>query len=495
MADALLSEDRLLLDGKLVPAEGGRTYANIDPSTGEELGVAADAGPADVEVAIAAARRAFDETSWSTDVAARARGLRQLADAMTRELDGLRATAIAEVGAPALLTHGPQVATPIGFLGYNADLAERYEWSTDLGDAESFGAHSHRWIEREPIGVIGAITPWNFPTQINLAKVAPALAAGCTVVLKAAPDTPWAAAVLGRMIAEETDIPPGVVNVITSSDKAIGALLSRDPRIDMISFTGSTATGRAIMRDCSDTVKKVFLELGGKSAHIVLDDADLAAAVGSCAFQICVHAGQGCAITTRLLLPRSRYEEGVEVAKAVLATMPYGDPRDESVLMGPLISAAQRDRVEAHVATGLREGARLVLGGKRPEHLPRGFFYEPTLLADVDPRATVAREEIFGPVLVAIAYDDDDDAVRIANDSIYGLSGAVSSADHQRALAVARRIRTGTIVVNGGNYYGADVPFGGYKQSGIGREMGVLGFEEYLQAKSLAEPATPPVAP
>jgi aldehyde dehydrogenase (NAD+) len=248
------------------------------------------------------------------------------------------------------------------------------------------------------------------------------------------------------------------------------------------------------MRDCAETVKKVFLELGGKSAHVVLDDADLGAAVGACAFQICVHAGQGCAITTRLLLPRSRYEEGVEVARAVLATMPYGDPRDESVLMGPLISEAQRNRVEGYVARGLAEGARLVLGGKRPEHLPRGFFYEPTLLADVDPRSTVAQEEIFGPVLVAIAYDDDDDAVRIANDSIYGLSGAVSSADHQRALAVARRIRTGTIVVNGGNYYGADVPFGGYKQSGVGREMGVLGFEEHLQAKSLAEPATPPAS-
>jgi aldehyde dehydrogenase (NAD+) len=491
----MLTEDRLLLDGKLVPAEGGRTYANVDPSTGEELGVAADAGPADMDAAIDAARRAFDTTSWSTDLPLRARGLRQLSEAMTRNLDGLRAMAIAEVGAPALLTHGPQVATPIGFLAYYADLAERYQWSTDLGDADSFGSYSHRWIEREPIGVVGAITPWNFPTQINLAKLAPALAAGCTAVLKAAPDTPWSAAVLGRLIAEETDIPPGVVNVITSSDKAIGALLSRDPRVDMLSFTGSTATGRAIMRDCSDTVKRVFLELGGKSAHIVLDDADLAAAVGSCAFQICVHAGQGCAITTRLLLPRSRYEEGIEVARAVLATMPYGDPADESVLMGPLISAAQRDRVEAHVATGLREGARLVLGGKRPEHLPRGYFYEPTLLADVDPRATVAQEEIFGPVLVAIAYDDDDDAVRIANDSIYGLSGAVSSADHQRALAVARRIRTGTIVVNGGSYYGADVPFGGYKQSGIGREMGVLGFEEYLQAKSLAEPATPPAAP
>jgi aldehyde dehydrogenase (NAD+) len=485
----ILHEDRLLIDGELVAATGGAVYENINPATEEVLGIAADASAADVERAIGAARRAFDTTDWSTNLELRVRGMRQLHAAMRANLDGLKATTVAEVGAPVMLTSGPQVETPIEFLTYNADLAERYAWSVDLGVAESFGMKSRRWIEREPVGVVGAITPWNFPTQINLAKMAPALAAGCTVVLKVAPDTPWSGSVLGRLIAEHTDIPAGVVNVITSSRKDIGEVITTDPRVDLVSFTGSTVTGRRIMAAASATVKRVFLELGGKSAFIVLDDADFAGAIGSCAFQVCIHGGQGCAITTRLLLPRSRYDEGVEIARATIASMPYGDPTDPSVIMGPLVSAAQRDRVDGYVQTAVAEGATLATGGKRPAHFDKGWFYQPTLLVGVEPHHTVAQEEIFGPVLVSIAYDDDDDAVRIANDSIYGLSGAVYSGDHQRALAVARRIRTGTIVVNGGNYYGADVPFGGYKQSGVGREMGVLGFEEYLQAKSLAEPA------
>ncbi|HEV8298324.1 MAG TPA: aldehyde dehydrogenase family protein [Acidimicrobiales bacterium] len=478
-----------MIDGKLEGAAGGRAYPNINPATEQQIGVAADASAADVERAIVAARRAFDETDWWSDHARRAACLRQLHDALVGSMEDLRAMTVAEVGAPVALTHGPQLATPIGFLTYYADLLDQYEWSHDLGVADSFGVLSHRWTEREAIGVVAAITPWNFPTQINLAKLAPALAAGCTVILKAAPDTPWSAAVLGRLIAEQTDIPPGVVNVITSAQKDIGALLTNDPRVDMVSFTGSTATGREIMRACAATVKKVFLELGGKSASIVLDDADFGAAAGACAFQVCVHAGQGCAITSRLLLPRSRYEAGVEIAADVLARMPYGDPTNPEHLMGPLVSAAQRDRVERYVSIAVDEGARVVVGGRRPAHLTSGYYYEPTLLADVEADATVAQDEIFGPVLVAVPFDDDDDAVRIANHSIYGLSGAVHAGTRARALAVARRIRTGTITVNGGSYYGADVPFGGYKQSGIGREMGVAGFEEYLQTKSLAEPA------
>jgi aldehyde dehydrogenase (NAD+) len=478
----MLSDDRLLIDGKLVSAEGGKTYDNINPTTEASMGPAADASPDDVRAAIAAARRAFDETDWSTNVARRVEGLRQLHAAITEEIDGFRAMTVAEVGAPVMLTSGPQVDTPVQFLEYYAALAESYAFSQDLGVAESFGANSHRWVLREPFGVVAAITPWNFPTQINLAKVAPALAAGNTVVLKAAPDTPWSASVLGRLVAEKTDIPPGVFNVITSAQKDVGEVLTTDPRVDLVSFTGSTATGRRIMAAASATVKRVFLELGGKSAFIVLDDADFAATIPACAFQVCIHAGQGCAITTRLLLPRARYDEGVEIAKATLEAMPYGDPTDPSVIMGPLVSSIQRDRVEAYVRKGVDEGAVIATGGKRPPHLAKGWFYEPTLLANIDPMATVAQEEIFGPVLVAIAYDDVDDAVRIANNTIYGLSGAVYGADHER-------IRTGTIVVNGGNFYSADVPFGGYKQSGIGREMGVLGFEEYLQVKSLAEPA------
>jgi aldehyde dehydrogenase (NAD+) len=481
-------EERLYVDGKLVEAEGGATYANVDPSNEAVLGVAADASPADVDRAIAAARHAFDETGWSTDVELRARCLRQLHDAMVEHHDELAELTIAEVGAPRMLIDGPQLAIPREYLNFYADLAERYEWTTQLGRAETMAGPSNRWIEREPAGVVGAITPWNYPTQINLAKLAPALAAGCTVVLKGAPDTPWSALALGRLAAEHTDLPPGALNVVTSSVKEIGEVITTDPRVDMVSFTGSTAVGRRIMEAGAATIKRVFLELGGKSVHIMLDDVeDVGAGVGGACFQVCTHGGQGCATTSRLLIPRARYAEGVEAAAALLAALPYGDPRDPGVMMGPIVNAAQRDRIEGMVRAAVDDGARLVLGGRRPEHLDRGFWFEPTLLADVDNDMAIARDEVFGPVLVAIPYDDDDHAVRIANDSIFGLSGAVVGVDRDRAHAVARRIRTGTMSINGGLWYGADVPFGGYKQSGIGREMGVAGFEEYLEQKAYGE--------
>ncbi|HZU78442.1 MAG TPA: aldehyde dehydrogenase family protein, partial [Acidimicrobiales bacterium] len=336
--------------------------------------------------------------------------------------------------------------------------------------------------------VVGAITPWNFPFFLNMAKLNPALAAGNTIVLKPAPDTPWSATLLGRIVNEETDIPEGVVNVVASSDHMVGEVLTTDPRVDMITFTGSTATGRRIMAKGADTVKKMFLELGGKSANIILDDADMASACAGGAMAVCVHAGQGCAITTRLLLPRSRYEEGVEIAAATQAAMGFGDPWDASNLMGPVVSAKQHERVMGYIEKGKQE-ARLVRGGNAPDR--PGYFIEPTLFADVDPKATIAQEEIFGPVLVAIPYEDEDDAVRIANDSIYGLSGGVVSADEERAIAVARRLRTGTVGVNGGVYLAPDVPFGGYRQSGLGREHGQEGFEEYLETKTVAIPNTP----
>jgi aldehyde dehydrogenase (NAD+) len=349
---------------------------------------------------------------------------------------------------------------------------------------------AHRWVEKEPIGVVAAITPWNYPHQITFAKCAPALAAGCTVILKAAPDTPWSALALGRIIHDHTDFPPGVFNVITSSDKAIGEVLTTSPDVDMISFTGSTATGRRIMEAASSTIKKVFLELGGKSAHIVLDDvADMASATASPCFMVCTHGGQGCATSTRLLLPRSRYEEGIEATAAMLGALPYGDPQDPGVMTGAIVNKAQLERMEGLVNRAVADGARVVVGGGRAQQFEKGYFFQPTLLADVTNEMEIARTEVFGPVLVAIAFEDDDDAVRIANDSDYGLSGAVVSDDRERALAVGRRIRTGTMSINGGSWYAVDVPFGGYKQSGVGRESGVSGFEEYLEEKSLAEPA------
>ncbi|MCU1452286.1 MAG: Aldehyde Dehydrogenase [Acidimicrobiales bacterium] len=487
MADDFWHDERLLVDGKLVPARGGATFDNVNPATEQVIGVAADGTSEDMDEAIGAARRAFDATSWSSDVELRVRCVRQLREAFERHLEEIRATTVAEVGCPVALTHGPQLASPVAAIGWVADLLERYEWVTDLGVAEPFGQRSHRSVHREAVGVVGAITPWNFPHQINLAKVVPALAAGNTVVLKPAPDTPWSAAILGRLVAEETDIPPGVLNVVTSSSHGVGAQLSADPRVDLVSFTGSTATGRAVMTAGAATIKKLFLELGGKSAFIVLDDADLAAAAAGVAFQITAHAGQGCAITSRFVVPRQREHEAIEAVTSMLASFPYGDPTDPSNLMGPLIRAGQRDRVLGYIQKGKDEGATVALGGGRPAHLPSGFYVEPTVLTGVDRKATVAQEEIFGPVLVVIAHDGDQDAVDIANDSVYGLSGAVVSADVDRARSVAKRVRTGTIAVNGGGFYSPDVPFGGYRQSGIGREMGVAGFEEYLESKSVAE--------
>ena len=405
---------------------------------------------------------------------------------MRDHVEELRDLTIAEVGAPRMLTSAAQLEGPVADLSFCADTAESYAWTTDLGIASPMGMKTHRTVAREAIGVVGAITPWNFPHQINLAKIGPALAAGNTLVLKPAPDTPWAAAVLGELIAEHTDFPAGVINIVTSSDHSVGALLSKDSRVDMVSFTGSTNTGRMVMSDGSSTLKKVFLELGGKSAFLVLDDADLAGACSMSAFTVSMHAGQGCAITTRLVVPRARYDEAVEAAAKTMAGLQPGDPNDPGTICGPVISARQRDRIQGYLDSAIAEGGTFACGGGRPAGRDRGFFIEPTVIAGLDNSATVAREEIFGPVLTVIAHDGDDDAVRIANDSPFGLSGTVFSADDERAAGVAARMRVGTVNINGGVWYSADMPFGGYKQSGIGREMGLAGFEEYLETKAIA---------
>ena len=485
MAIAADNSSDLFIDGKLVPGGSGR-YPTINPATEEVLGTAADGSAEDMSRAIDAARRAFDTTDWSTNTELRVRGIRQLRDAMKANVEQLRELTIAEVGAPRMLTSMAQLEGPVDDLRFSADTAESYEWRYDLGVASPMGIKTQRTIAREPVGVVGAITPWNFPHQINLAKLGPALAAGNTIVLKPAPDTPWCAAVLGELIAEHTDIPPGVVNIVTSNDHAVGALLSSDPRVDMVSFTGSTNTGRAVMAAGAATIKKVFLELGGKSAFLVLGDADLAGACSMSAFTASMHAGQGCAITTRLVVPRARYDEAVEAAAATMAGLAPGDPTNPGTICGPLISERQRDRVQSYLDLAISEGGRFACGGGRPADRDKGFFIEPTVIAGLDNTARVAREEIFGPVLTVIAHDGDDDAIRIANDSPFGLSGTVFSADSDRAQAAAARLRVGTVNVNGGVWYSADVPFGGYKQSGVGREMGLAGFEEYLELKVIA---------
>jgi aldehyde dehydrogenase (NAD+) len=477
---------RLLIDGRLVTA--GKTFPSINPATGAVIGHAPDAGVGDTEAAIAAARRAFDTTSWPTDVELRIRCLDQLHRALVDHAEELRELTIAEVGATRALTQGAQLDEPIKIVRFYADLLRTYQFSENLGEIESRGMRHHRWVEKEAAGVVGAIIAYNYPNQLALAKLAPALAAGCTVVLKGAPDTPLITLALGELIANHTDIPPGVVSVLTSSDASVGEALTTSPDVDVITFTGSTAVGRRIMAAASKTVKRVFLELGGKSAVIMLDDADFANASMFAAFSMVTHAGQGCALTSRLLVPKSHHDEIVEIIAQNFAKVRHGDPADPKTFMGPLINERQRDKVDAMVQRAVAAGATLVAGGKR---LDPGYFYAPTLLTNVDPDSEIAQDEVFGPVLVVIGFDDDDDAVRIANNSIYGLAGAVFSRDQDRALAVARRIRTGSFSINGGNYFGADSPFGGFKQSGVGREMGVAGLEEFLERKTFAIPAVP----
>ncbi|HEX3899699.1 MAG TPA: aldehyde dehydrogenase family protein [Mycobacteriales bacterium] len=485
-----MGESRMLIDGKLVGATSGKTFDNINPTTEEVIGAVADATAEEMGTAIAAARRAFDESDWATDRELRKRCLQQLQDAIEAEREELRAELVAEVGAPILLTYGPQLDGPLeDGLRWPIKMIDDFPWDRALDDAAPFGMPSRRGVWKEPVGVVGAIVPWNFPFEVTINKIAQILATGNTTVLKPAPDTPFNATRLGRLVAEKTEIPPGVFNVVTSSDHLVGEELTLDPRVDMVSFTGSTVVGKRIMEKGAATLKRVFLELGGKSAAVFLDDADLAATLPGAAFGICMHAGQGCALQSRVLVPRARYEEAVEILAGTMSAIPYGDPADPNMVMGPQISAKQRDRVLDYIEKGKAEGARVVVGGGRPAHLDKGWFIEPTLFADVDNSMTISQEEIFGPVLCVLPFDDDEDALRITNDSSYGLSGGVFSGDEERATRFARRVRTGSISVNGGIWYGADSPYGGYKTSGVGRQNGIEGFEQYLETKAVAWPA------
>jgi len=481
--------ERMLIDGELVGAASGRTFNNINPATEEVIGVAPDADATDVELAIGAARRSFDRTAWSTDVDLRRHCLIQLQDALRAEAETLRAMVVAESGSPVRLTHAVQLDGPINFISHYVDLLGRYEFERSLPDKTFYGMNTSRIVRREAAGVVAAITPWNYPFYLNLAKVAGALAAGCTVVLKPAPDTPWSALALGEIVARHTDLPPGVLNVVTTADNRVAEILATHPSVDAVSLTGSTATGRKVMAAAAPTIKRVTLELGGKSAAVLLDDADLQSIIPGLAAGVCTHAGQGCATLSRLLVPRSRLDEALEIARASMAAMPWGDPTDPNNVMGPLINAAQRDRVNGYYDSARQDDGRFLLGGKPSERFERGFFVEPTLITDVDPKSRVAQEEIFGPALVVLPFDDEEDAVRIADDTIFGLSSAVYSADLDRSMAIARRFRAGTVGVNGGMWFDTDSPFGGYKQSGLGREWGTEGLEDFLEVKTIALPA------
>lgn len=478
---------QLFIDGQLCDADGGKTFDVISPWTGEPVGVAADASAADVERAIVAARRAFDTSDWSTNVELRVTLVQKLYDLFDANRDRLSELARNEAGA-ALGAVG-RAHVDMAMDGWQDYLAvfPQIKWEKDYGTRTGYGFESMRKAVYEPIGVVAAITPWNVPLYVNVGKVVAALLAGCTVILKPAPDTPGMGAIFGELAAE-AGFPAGVINVIFGADPALaGEMLVQDPRVDLISFTGSTGVGKRIMEQGAATLKRVFLELGGKSAKIVLDDAPNFAM--ECAQSILVfHAGQGCAVHSRLLVPRSRYEE----AKAVLAKAyagfgdNWGEFDNPGQIMGPVVSKRQMDRVLSYIDLGQQEGATLLAGGKARPDKGNGFFIEPTCFVDVSNDMRIAQEEIFGPVLVVIPFEDDDDAVRIANDSAYGLSGGVASASLDRAMAVAKRIRTGSISVNGGMCIAGDLPFGGYKASGIGREWGVEGIEEFLETKLLA---------
>jgi aldehyde dehydrogenase (NAD+) len=490
MRDGVKGEARLYINGALVDAVSGQTYDNINPATEGILGPAADAGAADAEHAISAARVAFDSTDWSTNHTQRLAHLRRFADAIKAAVeDTLRPQLMAEAGQPHAVTLGPGCDEPVSHLDWVLETAASFQWQRELPIiTTAMGVRSQRQVWREAVGVVAAITPWNFPLQTNLAKIFPALAAGNTVVLKPAPDTPWTATALGRLAAE-VGLPAGVFNVLTSRDPAtVGEILCADPRVDMVTFTGSTAVGKRIMVTAAETVKKVFLELGGKSALILLDDANFDLGVLH-ALGVCYHAGQGCAIPTRMLVPRSRYAEAVEKLAPIFKGMPYGDPTDPQYIMGPVINRKQYDKILGMIRGGVEEGATLAAGGHAAPDRKQGFFIQPTLFTDVHNDMSIARQEIFGPVMVMIPFEDDDDVVRIANDSIYGLSGGIHSRDKERALAMARRIRSGSLSVNGAGFFGADAPFGGYKQSGVGREMGLEGFMEYMEVKTVGFPA------
>ncbi len=483
----VLPEAKLYIDGVIRRAAGDKTYDNIGPWTGEVVGVAADASADDVNEAIAAARRAFDTTDWSQKHEYRFDLMKKYYTLLVANRQKLVHIARYEAGSAVGAASRAQIDGALDGMDGLLRCFSAVTWEEDLGIRNAFGFDTKRIVTHEAVGVVGAITPWNVPLYVNIGKVVAALLAGCTVILKPAPDTPAMGSIMGEL-AVEAGFPPGVFNVITSADPAMaGEMLTTDPRVDLISFTGSTAVGKRIAENGAKTLKRVFLELGGKSAFIVLEDTPNFAQTVMGAMVV-FHAGQGCAYPTRLLVPLSRYDEAVKALQMSYAgfSSKWGHFDEATCVMGPVISKRQLNRVMSYVELGHTEGARLIAGGKVRPDMGGGFFIEPTCFVDVANHMKIAREEIFGPVLVVIPFEDEEDAIRIANDSDFGLSGGVVSGDVEKAIRIARRIRTGSVGVNGGMCTGVDLPFGGYKHSGVGKEWGVEGFEGYLEQKVIA---------
>ena len=466
--------DKLYIGGEWVDPAGSETIDVVNSATEEVMGRIPQGTPADVDRAVEAARAAFE--SWSqTPLVERANVIRAIAAGVAARSEEIAATIAQEVGMPIGLSTAIQAGLPTMTFTSVPDLVEEIVWQEEIGNS---------LVVREPIGVVGAITPWNFPLHQIAAKVAPAMAVGCTVVLKPSEVAPLNAFILAEII-DEAGVPAGVFNLVTGTGPVVGEAIASHPGVDMVSFTGSTRAGRRVSELASQNVRPVALELGGKSANVILDDADLETAVtdgvGKCYF----NSGQTCSALTRMLVPRERLAEAEQIAGAVAAAFTPGDPFGEETKLGPLVSDAQRERVRGYIRKGVEEGATLVTGGaEAPDGLDRGYFVQPTVFSGVRNDMTIAQEEIFGPVLSIIPYDDEEDAIRIANDSSYGLAGGVWSSDEERAKRVARRIRTGQVEINGG-VFNPLAPFGGYKQSGHGRELGRYAMEEYLQVKSM----------
>jgi acyl-CoA reductase-like NAD-dependent aldehyde dehydrogenase len=471
------------IGGEWVDAQSGDTFDVINPATEEVFATVPSAGREDAQRAIAAARETFDSGVWSgMEAEERKRILLSVIERFSELEDDLATTETMQAGMTIRATSTVVIGYCINHWDYFSSQATRP--MQEALEPVSYPTHSYNFVLREPVGVCAGIIPWNFPLVMAVWKLAPALAMGNTCVLKPASNTPLTALKLAEIL-DQSELPEGVVNVITGGGSTVGEELASHPDVDKVSFTGSTVVGRRIMQLASSTIKKTTLELGGKSPNIVFDDADMDQAVDGALWATFFHQGQVCESGTRLLLPESIHDEFVERLVERAKQIKVGDPLDYESDLGPLVSAAQRETVENYVRIGKEEGARLVLGGKRPEGegFERGYFYEPTIFTDVDNSMTIAQEEIFGPVLSVIKFKDDDDAVRIANDSIYGLASAVWSQDPDRCLDTAKRLRAGTVWINDFHLINCVAPFGGYKQSGIGREMAGYGLNEYTEVK------------
>jgi aldehyde dehydrogenase (NAD+) len=470
----MILRDKFFINGQWAAPSAKEMIDVHNAGTGEVMGKVPAGTGKDIDAAVAAARAAFE--GWSaTPPAKRAEYLQKISDGLKARAAELGSTIAQEVGMPIKLAGRIQAGLPIANFGNYAKIVSAFEFEKKTGNS---------LVVREPVGVVGAITPWNYPLHQITLKVAPALAAGCTVVLKPSEVAPFNAFILAEVV-EAAGLPKGVFNLVTGFGPAAGEALVKHPQVDMISFTGSTRAGKRISEVAAQTVKRVALELGGKSASVILDDADLAAAVKGTVNGCYLNSGQTCTALTRMLVPASKYEEAAKLAAETAKGFTLGDPMSEATRLGPLSSQMQLDRVRDYIKKGIAEGAELLAGGaEKPEGLPGGYFVKPTVFGKVKNSMAIAQEEIFGPVLSIIPYKDEEEAIRIANDSPYGLAGAVWSGDEARAQKVARRIRAGQVDVNGGAF-NMNAPFGGFKQSGHGREAGVYGLEEFLEYKSL----------